>query len=298
MDVSFLKEAMNEADFDVQLLDGYKLPPKNTDLHKGNNGTLFSVVGCKKYQGAATLSLKSALRGGCGIVVAFVPESIYIPLASKVDSAIICTCPENEQGMHLGKTMNILSLEMQSRIPNAILAGNGMGVQYATREIIEFVLQQQYPCVIDGDGLRYVSIDLLKSRDRGTVLTPHLGEFARMLCCDIATLSRNRLALSRKYAQDSGCVLVLKDAVTIISLPSGQQWILSCPNSGMAKGGSGDVLAGLIASFLAQGLLPDEAAKAGVWYHSLAGVRAKECRGEYAMLPEDLIEQLSNVIKS
>lgn len=293
----YLKDIINKADLDVQMLENYKLPPKNIDLHKGNNGTLFSVVGCKKYQGAATLSVKAALRGGCGIVAAFVPESIYVPLACKLDSAIIYACPENEQGMHSNETINIFAAEMQTRVPNAILVGNGMGVQYSTREIVEFVLLQQYPCVIDGDGLRYVSIDLLRAREQGTVLTPHLGEFARMIHSDIATVSHNRVALSRKYAQDSGCILVLKDAVTIISLPSGQQWLLSHPNAGMAKGGSGDVLAGLIASFLAQGFSPKEAAKAGVWYHSMAGMHVAECKGEYAMLPEDLIEQLSNVIK-
>ncbi len=297
MDIGLSKDAMDEAGFDMQLLNGYSLPTKNACLHKGSNGTLFSIVGCRKYQGAATLSLRASLRGGCGIVAAFVPESIYVPLACKLDSAIIHACSENEQGMHASKTINTVSDELAKRIPDAILAGSGMGVQYATREIIEFVLQQQCPCVIDGDGLRYVSGELLKERGQGTVLTPHLGEFARMVHSDVPTVMRDRFALSRKYAQDKNCILVLKDSVTVIATPDGKQWVLSSPNAGMAKGGSGDVLAGLIASFLAQGFSPEEAVKAGLWYHSAAGICALERKGEYAMLPSDVIDELSNVIR-
>jgi len=295
--IDLSKKAIDEAAFSAELLNGYILPRKHDDLHKGSNGTLFCIVGCKQYQGAATLSVKSALRGGCGIVTAFVPESVYLPLASKVDSAVIFSCAENKGGMHSSASILRIADEMQKRSPNAILAGCGMGVQHDTEEIIRFTLRQPIDCVIDGDGLRYVSPEYLIDRKNSTILTPHLGEFARMIRKDVETVAKNRFALGREYAVKNNCVLVLKDSVTVVSTPAGKQHVLSVPNAGMAKGGSGDVLAGLIASFLAQGLGAVEAAKAGVWYHSAAGQSALKKYGFYSMLPTDVINEISSAIK-
>lgn len=297
MEIGLSKEAISDMDFDIQLLERLDLPKKPDTLHKGSNGTLFSIVGSKKFQGAATLSVKSALRGGCGIVSAFVPESIYLPLACKVDSAIINACPENEHGAFSIKAIDKLPLEIKNRVPDAILVGSGMGVCDATGEIVNFVLQQKIKCVVDGDGLRYVTEELLQNRGDETILTPHIAEFSRMLGTDIPTVIGNRFVLSKEYAIKNKCVLVLKDSITVITLPSGKQWVLSSPNAALAKGGSGDVLAGLIASFLAQEFTGEQAALAGVFYHSAAGKKAAELYGEYATLPEDVILQLPYILK-
>lgn len=294
--IGLSSDAIDEAGFDMEMLDDFSLPIKNSSLHKGSNGMLFSIVGCKRYQGAATLSTKGALRGGCGIVTVFIPEGIYMPLAQKIDSAIIVSCPESAGGTHTSITVKTFADELQKRAPDAILTGSGMGVQTATREIVEYVLGLDVPCVIDGDGLRYVS-SLLRGRRGETVLTPHLGEFSRMCGKSVETIVENRFSLCREYVTDNNCILVLKDSTTVITSPMGKQWVLSNPNVGMAKGGSGDVLAGLIASFLSQGFSAEEAAKAGVWYHSNAGLRAAEKYGVYAMIPSDVADELKNVIK-
>ncbi len=292
-----LIESPECAVFNVQSIDGFELPQKCKPLHKGSNGCLFSVVGCRQYQGAATLSTKAALRGGCGIVSAFVPESIYLPLASKLDSAIIHSCPENELGMFSAEFLDKFNIEIKNRKPNAILLGCGIGRQDTNQKIVSFILGQKINCVVDGDGLRYLSDTILQNRESDTILTPHIAEFAGMLNAEIPTVLNDRFALCKDYAIKNRCVLVLKDSTTIITAPDGKQWVLSAANPGMAKGGSGDVLAGLIASFFAQGFSAIQAALAGVWFHAAAGKRAAELFGEYAMLPGDLISQLPFVLR-
>ncbi len=296
-DIGLADGAIQEVGIDVQLLDGCRLPKKSATLHKGSNGCLFSVVGCKQYQGAATLSTKAALRGGCGIVNVFVPQSAYLPIASKVDSAVIHSCFENKLGMFSVKALDKIDAEIKKRVPDAILVGSGIGNQTTSKKIVDFVLRQKVNCVVDGDGLRYLTDEMLQNREGETILTPHVAEFAAMLETDISNVLNNRFALCKAYSENNQCILVLKDFITIITLPDGKQWVLSAPNAGMAKGGSGDVLAGLIASFLAQGLDAACAARAGVWFHSAAGKRANELYGEYAMLPSDVISQLPFVLR-
>lgn len=283
--------------FAVRSLDGFVLPKKSDTLHKGSNGHLFSIVGCRQYQGAATLSTEAALRGGCGIVSVFVPASIYLPLASKVDSAIIHSCPENEFGMFSAEFLDKFNIEIKNRKPNAILLGCGIGRQDANSKIVSFVLEQKINCVVDGDGLWYLNDTILQNRESDTILSPHIAEFAGMLNVEISAVLNDRFALCKDYAIKNRCVLVLKDSSTTITAPDGKQWMLTAANPGMAKGGSGDVLAGLIASFLAQGFESTQAALAGVWFHSAAGKLAAELFGEYAMLPSDVISKLPFVLR-
>lgn len=294
-EIGLKDEAKIEAGIRMFCLDGYDLPSKDITIHKGDNGTLLSVVGSARYQGAATLSVMSALRSGVGILIAFVPESIYVPLASKVNSAIIVSCHENALGTHSKDLINKLNVDIKNRVPSAILAGSGMGLGDDVASSIEHILGMDIPCLIDGDGLRYVRSELLGSRNVETILTPHMGEFALMTGRTIADIAQNRIEICRTYAKENNCVLVLKDSITIISSPDGEQWILSSPNPALAKGGSGDVLAGLIASFMAQGFSAVHAARAGVWFHSAAARQAANQKGSYATLPEDIIQYFPNV---
>ncbi len=287
-DIGLSEKAMEEADISAEWLYNFTLPTKNPMIHKGNNGTLFSIVGSRKYQGAATLSIMSSLRGGCGIVEAFVPKSIYIPLAAKINSAILLQCSEDEDGELLSASINTIQQEVSNRAPTAILIGSGMGLGEEQQKIVEHIAKGSIPCVVDGDGLRY----LPKQAAAVKIITPHIGEFARLVGLSIEEIKANRFEICKEFALKHNLTLVLKDCITVITSSVGKQWVLSRTNAGMAKGGSGDVLAGLIASFLAQGFAPETAACAGVYYHSLAGQIALQKKGEYAMLPEDLINYL------
>ncbi len=295
-DIGLDTRAIEKVNILTETIDHFCLPPKNPMAHKGTNGTLWAVVGCRKYQGAAALSVQSALRSGCGIVMAFVPNSIYLPVASKTQSAIICPCSEQSDGIFSYEMIDEFQKQFEFRHPNAILIGSGMGIAEDVGKIVANVLSMNIPCIVDGDALRYVTNEMLSVRTTETILTPHLGEFARMISCDMQELMENRFAYARKYATENQIVLVLKDAVTIISFPDGSQKVLYAPNPAMAKGGSGDVLAGMIGSFLAQGF-GAAAAEAGVWFHSQAGREAHKALGEYAMLPSDVISYLPTVLK-
>lgn len=292
-DIGLSKSALCDVGFTVSTMEDFILPKKSSHLHKGKSGTLFDITGCKQYQGAAALSINAALHSGCGIVTAFVPESIYIPVSVKTNSAIIVPCAENDGGMLSYEMVDKLDEFLKNRCPQAILAGSGLGIGSEIGELIHYILQANVDCVIDGDGLRYVHSEFLRNRRKATVLTPHIGEFARMCECSVQEVLTNRFTLCAQYAKENGVVLVLKDSITLISFPDGTQQLLNAPNPGLAKGGSGDVLAGMIGSFLAQGFTPAQAAMAGVWYHSLAGKITAETVGEYAMLPCDVINHLS-----
>ncbi len=289
-------KAFSENEFLAEVLEQGSLPTKNDLMHKGSAGTLCSVVGSKTYQGAAALSVNASLRSGCGIVVALVPGSVYLPLCCKTTSAIVVSCTENEAGQHKSKVLDELSDQMLLRRPTAILVGSGLGVGEDTYAIVNGVLGKEVPVVVDGDGLRFISKDALIARSAETVLTPHIGEFSAMCGHSVERVLTERFELSRDYAAMHRVVLVLKDHFTLITLPDGKQFVLNQPNAGLAKGGSGDVLAGMIASFLAQGLSAEEAAKAGLWYHSAAAKEAVKEKGVYAMLPEDVISNLYKVL--
>lgn len=292
-EIGLSARALEEIDFSTELIDSCILPEKKPDSHKGDNGMLFAITGCKQYQGAAALAVQAALRSGCGIVMAYVPESIYTPVACKTDSAVVIPCPENERGTLSYTSIKKVDKNVRKRRPSAILAGSGMGIDREVSEIVEYVLNTDIPCVIDGDGLRYVRDELLQNRKCATILTPHMGEFSRMIRQSIDVLQRDRFSLCKEYAIRNHVTLVLKDAVTVITYPDGRQKVLSVPNAGMAKGGSGDVLAGMVGSFLAQGMSDEQATTCAVWFHSLAGQITAHEIGTYAMLPKDVIDNLS-----
>ena len=290
-------EAIEEAGITTEILECPQLPRKDETSHKTTNGTLLSIVGSRAYQGAATLSLLSAFSGGCGLVVGVIPDGIYPAVAAKVTGAVLCDLPSAAQGGIDAAAFRDAFEDITDRRPTAVLTGSGMGVSADTAKIVARVLRMPLPAVIDGDGLRYVKN--LRNREAETVLTPHIGEFARMTGRDAAEVcGADRLTIARDFAKENRCVLVLKDHYTVIASPDGRAFLHCAPNAGLAKGGSGDVLAGLIASFLAQGTDAVTAAKCGVWYHSLAGRAAVERRGVYAVRPEDVIESFGEILRS
>lgn len=267
---------------------GPLLPRRAPDAHKGNFGRVHIFGGSVGYTGAPVLAALGALRTGAGLVYLSVPEDIYAIEATRCLEAMPSPLPKGEAGIEAAKRA------LAGK--DAVLIGPGLGRSAWAEELVLALLEAaQCPVVLDADGLNAVAahIDKLDGRDRPTVLTPHEGEFARLG----GDLSQGREAAARTFAQKYRCILVLKGHETLTATPEGALFVNTTGNPGMATGGSGDVLAGMILSLLGQGLAPADAVAAAVWLHGRAGDLAAADKGEYGMLPSDLVEEIPCAIK-
>lgn len=269
------------------------LPPRKPDGHKGDFGKLLVVGGAVGYTGAPYLTAAAAARSGCGLVYLGVPESIWAVEAVKCVSAMPFPLPE-KHGMLSYKALQKIEEKLSACGVLALGPGLGRG-EHVTRLVCELLLQTERPVVLDADGINALEghIDILdQRRGRVTILTPHDGEFAR-LGGDLS--QAGRIQAARDFALAHSCTLVLKGHRTITASPAGNVLVNTTGSSGLAKGGSGDVLTGLIASLLAQGATAVQAAAAGVWLHGRAGDLAAGRLTAYGMTPEDVIAALPEV---
>ena len=273
----------------TQLRDGdLRLPKRKANTHKGDYGKLLVLGGCVGYTGAPTLCARAALRAGAGLVYLGVPAPIYDITAVKNDEAMPFPLPADECGCFAAAAADAITAQLEMCDVAAI--GPGMGKAPGCAALLERVMADfAKPLVIDADGLNMLAgrMELLRGRRAMTVLTPHDGEFLRLG----GTLDGDRADCALRFAQAHGCVLVLKGHRSVVAFPDGTAFIGTHGNPGMAKGGSGDVLTGVIAAMLCQ--LPQEkAVSAGVHLHALAGDLCAQRLGEYAMLATDVIETL------
>lgn len=268
------------------------LPSRTEFSHKGTFGTLGAVVGSSCYQGAAALSTKAALYSGVGIVCSFIPDSIYIPYASKINGAVIESM-ESEDGI-----INDISLlkRVKARRCSAVLCGCGIGVSNGASRALSQVMSLNLPVVVDADGITALSQNIhLLERDYPTVLTPHLGEFSRLISKPVEDIKNNLIQYSTQFANTYKCILILKSDTTVIATPD-KVFSLTAPTSALSKGGSGDVLAGLVASFVAQGISPVDAAISAVTLHNRSGHIAAKRFGEYSTQPDDLVDVIHELL--
>lgn len=268
------------------------LPTRKPETHKGDYGKILLLCGSRGYTGAAALSARAALRTGAGLVYLGVPESIYAIEAAKLDEPVVFPLPD-EDGMYAPAAAGLVSQRLTT--VDAVLIGPGMGQSEGTLEMVKTVLQEfNGTVVVDADGINVLSRhkDILRGRTSPTILTPHFGEFCRM--SDETTGSKAENAI--RLAKDTGTIVVLKGHKTVIT--DGQVLYENrTGNPGMAVGGSGDVLAGILVSLLGQGVVPVEAAALGVWLHGAAGdICAREI-GQYGMLPSDMIGVLPRLLE-
>lgn len=272
------------------------LPRRDPGAHKGDFGKVHILGGSVGYSGAPVLAARGALRSGAGLVSLSVPSSIYSIVAVKCDEIMPSPLPAGSDG---GLAEESLYPALQALAgKDACLIGPGLGRSPAAEALVCQILSTvQYPVVLDADGLNAVSahIDRLDARQEcPTILTPHDGEFRR-LGGDLAGKGRLRAALD--FAAEHGCVVVLKGHGTITALPNGKAFLNTTGNCGMAKGGSGDVLGGMILSLIGQGIHPVKAAVAAVWLHGRAGDLAAEEQGVHGMTPSDLVERIPAAIR-
>lgn len=265
----------------------FPLPRRPRDSHKGDYGRLFILAGSRGYTGAAALCARAAVRSGAGLVTLAVPEDVYPVLAAKCCDEVMVWPMRSDNRAVLDKAKGA----------TAAVIGPGLGQgERAERLVLALTRELMCPVILDADGLNIISrhIDVLDERAGDTVLTPHDGEFARLSGCTLPITER--LGAARGFAQAHRCTLVLKGHRTVTAYPNGDCVVNPTGNPGMATGGSGDVLAGLLGALMAQGRygLPVHGA---VWLHGRAGDLAAADKGEYGMTPSDLIEQIPYAIK-
>ena len=271
------------------------LPPRKADGHKGTFGKLLIVGGSVGFTGAPYLTAAASVRSGCGLVYLGVPQAIWAVEASKCVSAMPFPLAD-KNGLLSYRALQGVKEKLAGCDVLALGPGLGRPPQ-AERLVLELLERTEQPVVLDADGINALAghIDVLDRRkDRVTILTPHDGEFAR-IGGDLSAGDRVRAA--RDFAVAHGCVLVLKGHRTVTATPSGNVLVNTTGNSGLARGGSGDVLTGIIAAMLAQGCTAARAAALGVWLHGRAGDLAAERLTEYAMTPEEVIGALPGAFR-
>ncbi len=257
------------------------LPPRDPGGHKGTFGRVYVYGGSVGYTGAPVYAGEAAVRTGSGLVYVGVPGEVYPIVAARCDAAMAHPVPPDPA-----------ALRERMAGCGAVLLGPGLGRAPETeRAVLALLRDLEQPVVLDADGINAVSahIDELDNRRGVTVLTPHEGEFARL---NGSFPGDRREQVAEAFARRHGCVLVLKGPGTLVAGADGRLFRNTTGNCGMAKGGSGDVLAGMILSLLGQGAGPVEAAVCAVWLHGRAGDLAARELTAYAMAPSDLLRWL------
>lgn len=263
------------------------------DSNKGTLGSLLCICGSYGMAGAAIMAGKAALRCGIGLLKIAVPKSIYPVCATNILESVYYPLEETSNGVISSKNTDFL-LEMCEK-SSAVVIGCGLSVCDDTKNLVQSVITNcEKPLVIDADALNCIcnKPEILKNLKVPAIITPHPGEMARLLHSTPKTVNSSRENTAINFAKKFGVVTVLKGAGTIIASPDGEVYINHTGNSGMATGGSGDVLSGIIGSLLAQGASPINAAAAGVFLHGTIGDLAAEKIGKISMLPTDMIDMI------
>ncbi len=292
---------IDEADGDLFLMTPEDLAPllprRVPEAHKGSAGHALVVAGSPGKSGAAILAAQAAVRGGAGLVTVAVPEPLLLHVDSASLESMTLGLPSNEGGgLAFGAAERALA---EARDRNALALGPGLGTSDSARaEIRRLALEVEVPFVLDADGLNAFAgtAATLASRRAPAILTPHPGELGRLLEVSAAEIQADRLAAVRRAAKETGAVVVLKGHRTLVASEAGV-WINPTGNPGMATGGAGDVLSGLLVALLAQGLDPLDAARLGVYLHGLAGDLAAGAGesvdpGLERLIASDLIDHL------
>lgn len=274
------------------------LPHRPDNAHKGTMGTLCSITGSYGFSGAAVLSAKAALRSGVGLLFQIIPEAIYPVYAASVYESV-CV-PVSGSALGTVSPANLDAIQNTVDRASAVLIGCGMGNTPATAAVLRAVISRsRVPVIIDADGINALSLhkDILDAAHSPLILTPHIKEFSRLTGLSVSEILSDQQGAAERFIKDHpDLVLVLKSHRTVIA-SKGETCLNTAGNSGMAKGGSGDVLAGIIASLTAQGANPADAAAMGVHIHALAGDLAAQRFSKTAMLPSDIIACLPDIYR-
>ncbi|HBL41452.1 MAG TPA: bifunctional ADP-dependent NAD(P)H-hydrate dehydratase/NAD(P)H-hydrate epimerase [Ruminococcaceae bacterium] len=273
-----------------------RLPERRAEANKGSFGKVLSVCGSRRYAGAAVFAANGAVKVGAGLVTAAFPDSAYPAIGAKLTEPILMPLPCCTDGFFIrGAIEPILSA---CKSASVLLLGCGLGQTLGTASLVNEVLPAaECPIVLDADGINLLcgNINGLESIGTRTVFTPHPGEFARLTGKTVPEIQNNRIALAKEFAQRYNTVLVLKGAATVVASPE-RVYVNPTGNPGMARGGSGDLLAGMIAGLIAQGMSRFDAAVTAVFLHGYVGDRAAEVTSVHGMTPSDMLALLPKVL--
>lgn len=266
-------------------------PERKQNTHKGDYGKILLLCGAEGYTGAPSLAAKAALRSGAGLIYLGVPQTVYPIVASKLDEPIVFPLADRD-----GKLSLQALDEIFMRLPamDACLLGPGLGRSADLDLLVQQIVRKSTcPLILDADGINAIAghIDVLREAACPVVLTPHEGEFRRLTRNE----ERDRIGGAISLAQTTGCIVVRKGHVSIIT-DGEKTYVNHTGNAGLATGGSGDVLAGIMAALLGQKCVPLEAAAAAVWLHGTAADLAAADMGQYALTPSDVIGRLSRLL--
>jgi NAD(P)H-hydrate epimerase len=264
------------------------LPPRPKTAHKGNFGRVLALCGSTGYSGAAWFCGGAAVRGGAGLVTVGLSERIWGVVAAGAPECMCFPLPCDESGRLDEPAFPWIAGQLEKAA--VCVCGPGLGRSPALERLITMLQAGKTPLVLDADGINNRTGHILNCP---LVLTPHEGEFVRMG----GDLSQGREAGGRAYVVQNPCVLVLKGNKTLVFAPGGEARENTTGGPGLAKGGSGDVLAGLTAAFIAQGMTPFDAASAGVYIHGLAGDICEREIGERGMTPGDVLGKLPQALR-
>lgn len=274
-------------------LDDLKMiPTRKSYSNKGTFGKVLVIAGSVNMSGAAYLSAKSAYRMGVGLVNIYTVDENREILQTLLPEAILTTYDSEKIGEE-----ELISKILESKV---IVFGPGMGVEISTRHILEIVLEYaKSPIIIDADGINIISKNpkLLDNHDRDIIITPHLGEMSRLASKDIAKISENIIEEAKKLAAEKDLICVLKDTRTVVAGRNKETYLNQSGNDGMATAGSGDVLTGIIAGLISQGLNSKDAATLGVYIHGLSGESASNELGNYAVMADDIINHINHIVR-
>ncbi len=270
------------------------LPRRRRDTHKGDYGRVLVIAGSVGYSGAPVLAARAATASGAGLVSLGVPEAIYAIAAGKCDEEMVFPLPCTETGALAGTALDVILERLKTN--DICLIGPGLGRSEAVEQIVCTVIRNStIPLVLDADGINAVSgnIDILDEAGCPIILTPHPGEFKRLG----GDLSMDRVHAAQQFASEHGCILVLKGHRTVTALPDGAAYINTTGGPAMAKGGTGDVLAGMTASLIGQNFPLKDAVLAAVYLHGLSGDICAETLGEYSVTATSITRTLPEAVK-
>jgi len=301
IDISIPKYLIEEEEIQNYVIDRDELEsllkPRYLNSHKGDFGHLLVVAGSIGKTGAAVLTCQGAMRAGAGLVTLGIPESLNPIMESKLTEVMTEPLPESIPGF-LG-TLAFEKIIALTEKKGALALGPGVSTSDGTVELVHRIIKEiNIPVVIDADGLNALArdVNILKKAKAPIVLTPHPGEMARLMNASAAEIQNDRIEISRRFAQEYNVYLVLKGFKTIIADPYGNIWINPTGNPGMATAGMGDVLTGMLSSFIAQGFGIMDAAKLAVFSHGLAGDTIASERGEIGLLATDVVERVPSIL--
>lgn len=275
------------------------LKRRKPNTHKGDYGHVFVVAGSIGMTGAAYLTSEAALLTGSGLVTCAIPKSLNVIMEKKLTEVMTLPVEDRGKGYFLANAFS--KIKNFSKKADAIAIGPGLSQKFEVKKLVKrFIRNLKLPIILDADGINCIADrpDILKKAKNPLIITPHPGEMSRLIHKKVDSIQKNRKKVAKEVSRKFGVTVVLKGRDTVVASPNGSVYVNKTGNPGMASGGVGDVLTGMIASLVGQGFTPFNAAKFGVYLHGLAGDIAAKEKGEASLRAQDVLNSITKVTRA